>query len=837
MKRRSKAGGETIKRRRPKTPEPERRNAPKLQARAKLSPAIGETEVTRLARQLGEERKQRTATLEVLHLLSGSHGDLNHLFDAILSSATTLCQAKFGTLSLCEGDAFRIVAQHNAPPAYAEFRRREPVVRGGPLLRAAETRQLVHIADLREYVASNPTDKDVAAFAKLSGVRTLLVGPMLKDGEVVGAIVIYRQEVCAFNDGEIALVTNFAAQAVIAIENARLLNELRGALERQTATSEVLQVISGSPGDLEPVFAAMLESAVRTCGAKFGNIYRVEGDGLSNVATHNTPTAFAEALRGSPYFSPGPNNPVRRMMQTKTIVHVLDVAASEAYAEREPITVASVELGQTRTLMIVPMLKDNELVGAFTLARQEVRPFTDKQIELVQNFAAQAVIAIENARLLTELRQRTTDLTERTADLTEALEQQTATSEVLQVISSSPSDLLPVFETMLANAVRICDAKFGVIFRWDGDALHLIATYNLPRAFVEARKRLPHHPDHNSLSGRMIASKEAFQVADYAAEQSYAEANPATVAAVDLGGARSTLVVPMLKENDLIGSFTLARQEVRPFTDKQIELVKNFAAQAVIAIENARLLRELRERSDQLAAQSQELAKLNQQLEQRVADQVGEIERMSRLRRFLPPQVADLIVASGSEKQLESHRREITALFCDLRGFTGFTESADAEDVMALLRDYHAAIGEIIIKYNGTLERYAGDGVMVVFNDPVPVENPALQAVLMALEVRDAIGALTEKWRRWGHDLGFGIGIAHGFATLGTIGFEGRFDYAAIGTVSNVASRLCDEAKPGQILISPRVLTKVENAVKVEPFELKGIRRPLAAYNVVAAVN
>ena len=314
--------------------------------------------------------------------------------------------------------------------------------------------------------------------------------------------------------------------------------------------------------------------------------------------------------------------------------------------------------------------------------------------------------------------------------------------------------------------------------------------------------------------------------------EAYAEREPIAVASVELGDTRTLMVVPMLKENELVGAFTLARQEVRPFTDKQITLVTNFAAQAVIAIENERLLHELRERTEQRSLN------LNQQLEQRVTDQVGEIERMSRLRRFLPPQVADLIVASGSEKQLESHRREITALFCDLRGFTGFTESADAEDVMALLRDYHAAIGEIIIEYNGTLERYAGDGVMVVFNDPVPVQNPALQAVLMALELRDALGALTQTWSRLGHEIGFGIGIAHGFATLGTIGFEGRFDYAAIGTVSNVASRLCDEAKPGQILISSRVLTKVENAVTVEPvgeFELKGIRRPLAAYNVVAA--
>ena len=303
-------------------------------------------------------------------------------------------------------------------------------------------------------------------------------------------------------------------------------------------------------------------------------------------------------------------------------------------------------------------------------------------------------------------------------------------------------------------------------------------------------------------------------------------------------GYRAITIMPMIRGDSAIGAISVIRAAPGPLSDKQVAVLKTFAAQAVIAIENTRLLNELRERTGQLEEQSQEIVKLNQHLEQRVADQVSEIERMGRLRRFLPPQVADLIVASGTEKQLESHRREITALFCDLRGFTGFSESSDPEDVMALLRQYHAAIGEILVKYSGTLERFAGDGVMVIFNDPVPVSNPALQAVQMALDMRVTIGALIEKWLRLGHDIGFGIGIAHGYATLGTIGFEGRFDYAAIGTVSNVASRLCDEAKPGQILISPRVMMAVEDAMVVElvgDFSLKGIRRPLSAYNVLAA--
>ena len=655
---------------------------------------------------------------------------------------------------------------------------------------------------------------------------------MLRENELVGASMLTRQEVRPFTDKQIALLTNFAAQAVIAIENARLLNELRQSLEQQTATSQVLQVISSSPGDLEQVFATILQNATRICEAKFGALYRSEGDGFRAKAMHNAPPAYEEARAG--ILHPPPRTSLWRAANTKQAVQIADVRLEQGYIEGDPFVVSAVALGGYRSVLNVPMLHEDELVGVITIFRQEVRPFTEEQISLVKNFAAQAVIAIENARLLGELRQRT-------ADLTEALEQQTATSEVLRVISTSPSELDPVFQTMLTNAARLCEANFGTLTLNENNTFRVVALHNPPKAFAELR-RLPatvHFGPKHPLA-RQIATKQVLHIADVRTEAVYIEGDPSFAQFVDIAGPRTLLNVPMLKDNEVIGTIGIYRKEVRPFSDKQIELLQNFAAQAVIAIENARLLKELRERTEQVEAQSHEVVKLNQQLEQRVADQVGEIERMSRLRRFLPPQVADLIVASGSEKQLESHRREITALFCDLRGFTGFTESADAEDVMALLRDYHAAIGELVIRYSGTLERYAGDGVMVVFNDPVPVENPALQAVLMALELRNALGALTATWSRLGHEIGFGIGIAHGFATLGTIGFEGRFDYAAIGTVSNVASRLCDEAKPGQILISPRVLMKVENAVKVEPvgeFELKGIRRPLAAYNVVAAVQ
>jgi class 3 adenylate cyclase/putative methionine-R-sulfoxide reductase with GAF domain len=495
-------------------------------------------------------------------------------------------------------------------------------------------------------------------------------------------------------------------------------------------------------------------------------------------------------------------------------VHVADFTKEYAYAvERHPMAVAGAEIAGIRTLLVVPMLKKGDLIGTISIYRQEVRPFADKQIALVQNFAAQAVIAIENARLLTELR--------------ESLDRQTATADILRVIASTPEDSKHALDTIAETASHIFGVANVNFRRIDGDVLRVVSSAG--PTIERLRKALPDIPlEATDPAVRCFLDNRQIPIEDRQAV--LINERGAIAAALRELPVRSQVFTPLSREGKAIGVMIVTRGEVEPFQESDLDLMKGFADQAVIAIENARLLSELRQRTE-------EVGKLNQHLEQRVADQVGEIERMGRLRRFLPPQVADLIVASGAEKQLESHRREITALFCDLRGFTGFSESSDPEDVMALLAEYHAAIGEIIIKYSGTLERYAGDGVMVIFNDPVPVENPALQAVLMALDMRAAIGGLIEKWRDLGHDLGFGIGIAHGFATLGTIGFEGRRDYAAIGTVSNVASRLCDEAKPGQILISPRVRQAVEKAVAVEPvgeFALKGIRRPMTAYNVLA---
>ena len=550
--------------------------------------AVIAIENARLLNELRELLQQQTATADVLKVISSSPGELEPVFGALLENATRICEARFGNMSLYNGETFQNVALHNPPAGYTERGLGEvirPHAESG-LAYVAKTKQIAHIDDIRTQPPYREGDPAVVGLADVAGARTLLIVPMLKENTLVGTIAIYRQEVRLFTDKQIELVRNFAAQAVIAIENARLLNELREALQQQTATSEVLRVISSSPGELVPVFDTMLANATRICEAKIGVLYLRDGDDLRAVAaTHDAPPAYVEARKQKGWDKNLPlDGPVRRAATTKQIAHMTDISELQSYLDGHPLTVASVELGKFRTALGVPMLKDDELIGVITINRQEVRPFTDKQIELVKNFASQAVIAIENTRLLNELRQRTDDLTE-------SLEQQTATSEVLRIISSSPGDLEPVFEAMLQNSVRICEAGFGQMFLCEGDNVRLVAAVGVPTVLVEFDKqRGTFQPSPGGGLDGVMRTKQVVHIADLLSEH-------ASYPPTRLGGARSYIAVPMLKENKLVGAIAIYRQEVRPFTDKQIDLVKNFAAQAVIAIENTRLLNELRQRT------------------------------------------------------------------------------------------------------------------------------------------------------------------------------------------------------------------------------------------------
>jgi class 3 adenylate cyclase len=416
-------------------------------------------------------------------------------------------------------------------------------------------------------------------------------------------------------------------------------------------------------------------------------------------------------------------------------------------------------------------------------------------------------------------------------ELDVAREREAATREILEVISRSRDDEKPVFDAILRNAARFCRAEnAGLVLVSDDQAHFRVVATLLPQAgFVPGENLYPLDLDLGAANcmreAKIVHRRDLRELLGNESKSGLSE--EATRQLVD-EGVRSTLWVPLLAGSIVIGSFGLYRHEVQEFADDEISLVEAFAVQAVIAIENVRQFKALESRTKEVQA-------LNAGLEAQVKEQVSEIERMGKLKRFLPSAVANTVVSSGSEEMLKSHRALLGVLFCDIRGFTAFCETAEPEETIEVLQTYHEEMGRLIDAHGAGVDLRMGDGIMVLFNDPIPCDDPAGDAVRLAIAMREQMAELCKRWKRLGHRLGFGIGVSLGYATVGMVGFEGRLDYTASGTAVNLAARLCDEALDGEILLSPRAHISIEDDFPTElkgASVFKGIREPVEVFRL-----
>jgi two-component system NtrC family sensor kinase len=666
MKRRGAAKkGQLVKRR--------RAFAAKAQKAPSASTADLQEQLDRRTRELDEALRQQTATSEVLSIIRRSPADAQPVFDAIVESAARLCDAVFSVVYLYEADHVRIAATRNFTPdattqmnKLQQLKRPERSHAGG---RAILDRAIVHVPD----VLADPEYSRELALA--GGWRAVLAVPLLRNGKPVGALTAAKAEPKPFSDRQIQLLRTFADQALIAIENVRLFEEVQArteelaeSLQQQTATADVLKVISRSPGDLAPVFKAMLENAVHICEAKFGHMFLSEGEGFRVVALESGTLPYPDWLReGSKLeLRENPRGPLAQIAATEKIVHIGDLTAEATYVERNPRMVALVESSGARTFLGVPMFKGETLVGAIGIYRQEVRPFTDKQIDLVENFAAQAVIAIENTRLLSELR--------------ESLQQQIATANVLKAISRSTFDLQTVLDTLVESATRLCGANHGWLFRLDGKSLHWVASFgyatdahNRLRDFFKTREVFV---DRGSVTGRAALEAKVVHVPDVMTDPEYTYGD-----AQKVGGYRAGLGVPLLRAGDVIGVIFVNKVAPEPFSEKQVELAATFADQAVIAIENVRLFEAEQQRTRELASslenlrttqdrlvQTQKLASLGQ-LTAGIAHEIkNPLNFVNNFSGLSAEMIDELREALGDVSLTEKKHSEITELMDTLRG-------------------------------------------------------------------------------------------------------------------------------------------------------------------------
>jgi signal transduction histidine kinase len=561
-------------------------------------------------RELTESLEQQTATADVLKVISRSALDVQKVLDALVESAARLCDANDAAIFQVFGNSLRLVAHHGQIPTIGPVGQLTiPLERGSIGARAVIDRRTIQVADILAEGGEYPESRKRAL---QNGHRTALAVPLVHAGEAIGFILIRRGEVRPFTERQIELVNTFADQAVIAIENTRLFEEVqarnretRVALEHQTATSELLKVIGRSTLDVNPVFETLAENAVKLCEAQHAFIFRFDGMILRCVATYNIPPELKEFVEKTPVRPARGSGAGRAALERRTI-QIEDIRTDPEF------TYGVVQVGPMRTLLAVPMLRADELLGVIVITRPEVRLFTGNQVALMENFADQAVIAIENTRLFEEVQSRT-------HELTESLEQQTATSEVLSVISKSPANLAPVFRAILEKAVRICEAEFGVLLGYENDTFKPTAWVGVPPNYEEfLRARGPFRPDSGAPLDRLLKTKRLVLSADEIAENSPSPA-------ARHGGARLLLAVPMFKEDNLVGAIVIYRTEVRPFIKKHAELVSTFANQAVIAVENTKLFEELQARTSELAKSVEDLEIASQHKNQFVANMSHEL--------------------------------------------------------------------------------------------------------------------------------------------------------------------------------------------------------------------
>lgn len=762
-----------------------------------------------------------TALRRVLEIIRDNREDEAPVFAAILEQAASLCNVPYAGLALVDASGKELVyaASHGAAlPSSRVGARSWPIVPRSAMGQAVLAKCPVRVDDLKDSDDYRNGEPSRVRSVDEDGIRSFMVVPLLLDGRAIGTFGMFKREVAPFTQSDQELVEAFAAQAVIAIENVRQFREVQTRLEREAATSEILEVISRSRDDEKPVFDVVLRNARRLCGASTAALMlgRPDDPHLTLAAlSHANPEGAIDIedriqrVNQVPMKMDPDVHVSARAICDGAMVHIADLRQTRSYRSGELSFRIMVDENGQRSALSVPLLTEDGAIGAINLHREEPGLFGDDEIALVRTFASQAVIAIENVRQFREVQTR--------------LEREAATREVLQVISQSRDDEMPVFRAILERAQRLCGAQASGLQLVNAARTHLY--YVVGSGDDKSSFEIGEEFDLAEPLGMCIAVREArvVHMKDLKDSQLCREGHARRRQLVDVEGVRTQVSVPLIRDGVAFGNMTMSRTEQNPFAEDEIALVETFAEQAVIAIENVR--------------QFKALETLNAELGDRVAEQVGEIERMGRLKRFLPAAVADTVVSKGADKMLSSHRALLGVLFCDIRGFTAFCETAEPEETIEVLQTYHQEMGRLIANHGAGVDHRMGDGIMVLFNDPLPCDDPAGDAVRLAVAMRARMVDLCKGWKRMGHRLGFGVGVSLGYATVGMVGYEGRYDYTASGTAVNLAARLCDMAEDGEILLSPRAQIAVEDdfqTMATGAFQLKGIQNPLEVYRLEA---